>query len=157
MKAFAGFRRHRSWVTQLLDVMNTLTELIDNKNNVDILYLNFSKAFDTVPHNRLLSKLTSYGICGNIFNWIKSFLTNRKQRVKVNGEYSEFSPVTSGIPQGSILGPLLFIIFINDLPEGLSNFCKIFADDTKIFGTTENIQSIQNDLNLLMDWSRSGS
>ena len=148
-----GFRRQRSCVTQLLDVMNTLTNLIDNNYNVDILYLDFSKAFDTVPHKRLLYKLNSYGIEGNLLKWIESFLTNRKQRVKVNGEYSDYAPVTSGIPQGSILGPLLFIIFINDLPEGVSNFCKIFADDTKLFGTTDNHLSIQNDLNLLMKWS----
>ena len=148
-----GFRKHRSCVTQLLEVMNDFTNYIDNKKNIDILYLDFSKAFDTVPHERLLNKLNAYGITNNVHKWIQSFLSDRKQRVRINKSYSDFSPITSGIPQGSILGPVLFIIFINDLPDNVSSNCKIFADDTKIYNTTENSQAIQDDINSLMEWS----
>ena len=148
-----GFRKHRSCVTQLLEVMNDFTNLIDNGHNIDVLYLDFSKAFDTVPHERLLAKLKSYGITNNIHSWIKSFLSDRKQRVRVNNSFSNFSPITSGIPQGSILGPVLFIIFINDLPDCVESGCKIFADDTKIYNSTENSGVIQDDINALLEWS----
>ena len=148
-----GFRKHRSCVTQLLEVLNDLTNFIDNKENVDIIYLDFSKAFDTVPHKRLLNKLQANGIEGNILKWIESFLTDRKQRVKTNSSYSTYSSVKSGIPQGSILGPLLFIIFINDLPECVESLCKIFADDTKIYNTSSKNQILQKDLHALMKWS----
>ena len=148
-----GFRKHRSCVTQLLEVMNDFTNYIDNKKNIDILYLDFSKAFDTVPHERLLNKLKAYGITNNVHKWIQSFLSNRKQRVRINNSYSDFSPITSGIPQGSILGPVLLIFFINDLPDNVNSKCKIFADDTKIYNSADNSQSIQDDINSLMDWS----
>ena len=148
-----GFRKHRSCVTQLIEVMNTFTDLLDNNKDIDVLYLDFSKAFDTVPHKRLIQKLNSYGITGNLSKWIESFLSNRTQRVRVNSTYSNYTKVRSGIPQGSILGPLLFVIFINDLPEGLSSHCKIFADDTKLYGSPEDHDSIQEDLLKLMSWS----
>lgn len=149
-----GFRQHRSCVTQLLEVLNDLTNMIENSTPLDIIYLDFSKAFDTVPHTRLLNKLKAYGIDGKILDWIKNFLTNRQQRVKVNSSYSDYSAVTSGIPQGSILGPLLFIIYINDLPECINSSCKIFADDTKLYNNASNQSIIQNDLLNLLEWSR---
>ena len=93
-----GFRKHRSCVTQLLEVMNSFTQLIEDKNDIDVIYLDFCKAFDKVPHKRLLSKLESYGITGNLLKWIEQFLFNRKQRVRVNNSYSDYSNVTSGIP-----------------------------------------------------------
>ena len=148
-----GFKSHRSCVTQLLDVMNDLTELIENGDSIDVLYLDFRKAFDTVPHQRLSNKLKAYGIDGNLLNWIQSFLSGRKQRVKVNNSDSDYSQVKNGIPQGSILGPVLFIIFINDLPDLTQNICKIFADDTKIYGSDDKFVSIQDDLFKLMQWS----
>ena len=149
-----GFRKHRSCVTQLLEVMNDFTKLLDSGNNIDVLYLDFSKAFDTVPHERLLAKLKSYGISNNVHLWIKSFLSDRKQRVRVNNSYSDFSPITSGIPQGSILGPVLFIIFINDLPDHVKSGCKIFADDTKIYNSTDKSEVIQGDIDALINWSK---
>ena len=148
-----GFRKSRSCITQLLEVMNNLTTLIDNNEAIDIIYLDFRKAFDTVPHARLINKLKAYGIEGSLLQWISSFLSQRKQRVRVNAAHSDFSPVTSGIPQGSILGPLLFIIFINDLPDCVQSICEIFADDTKIFGPSTKHSVLQADLLKLMEWS----
>lgn len=148
-----GFRNNRSCVTQLLEVLNNFSSMIENKDCIDVIYLDFSKAFDTVPHQRLITKLKSYGIDGNILNWIADFLSNRSQRVRVNQSHSDFKPVTSGIPQGSILGPLLFIIFINDLPEGLSSLCEIFADDTKLFNSHKKSKIMQQDLLTLTKWS----
>lgn len=149
-----GFRQHRSCVTQLLEVLNDITNFIENSDNVDIIYMDFSKAFDSVPHQRLLIKLKAYGINDKLLTWISGFLENRCQRVKVNGSYSDYNPVVSGIPQGSILGPLLFIIFINDLPECVNSLCKIFADDTKIYSSSDNQKLLQDDLLALLDWSR---
>lgn len=141
-----GFRNHRSCVTQLLEVLNDLSKMIEDGDCIDIIYLDFSKAFDTVPHQRLLTKLNAYGIDGNLLKWIESFLSERRQRVRVNQSYSNYSPVSSGIPQGSILGPLLFITFINDLPDDITCICKTFADGTKIYNSHKNHILIQNDL-----------
>ena len=149
-----GFRNKRSCSTQLIEVMEEITELLDNGYPVDIIYLDFRKAFDSVPHNRLLMKIKSYGIVGNVYNWVKDFLTNRIQRVRVGDSYSPVADVLSGIPQGSILGPVLFTIFINDLPESILSPCKIFADDTKIYNSTLNSHLLQNDLNELEDWTK---
>ena len=147
-----GFRKRRSCVTQLLEVMEDLTALIDLGKDVDIVYCDFRKAFDSVPHNRLLLKLAAYGIRGNVLKWISSFLFERKQWVKVGSERSKEARVLSGIPQGSILGPILFTIYINDLPELLESTVKIFADDTKIYNITSNSNVIQEDLNKLQEW-----
>ena len=133
--------------------MDDLTQFIENSHNIDVIYLDFRKAFDTVPHQRLLNKLSAYGINGPLLKWISCFLLNRFQKDRVGEEYSKITPVGSGIPQGSVLGPLLFIIFINDLPENLECCCKIFADDTKLYGKTEDHRSLQRDIFKLLDWS----
>ena len=111
------------------------------------------KAFDQVPHRRLLHKLNYLGITGNIHKWISDFLKDRNQRVRVGNFYSEPAQVTSGIPQGSILGPILFTIFINDLPECVSSCCKIFADDTKLYDVASNCTQIKKDIDALQKWS----
>ena len=128
-----GFIKGRSCVTQLLEFLEEITEAVDNGDEVDIIYLDFCKAFDKVPHKRLLKKIEGYGIKGQILKWIEAFLSNRKQRVMINGSFSEWRPVTSGIPQGSVLGPILFIIYINDLLEVIKCFIKLYADDAKVY------------------------
>ena len=129
-----GFRTHRSCTTQLLLVSDIISKRIEEGLDTDIIYLDFQKAFDKVPHKRLLLKLEAAGIRGSIYKFIRDFLSDRSCRFNVNGKLSTKSAVKSGIPQGSILGPFLFIIFINDLPSDIKNHCMMFADDTKIFG-----------------------
>ena len=99
-----------------------------------------------MPHRRLLNKLKSYGITGNVLSWIENFLTNRTQKVRVEEGESNSGPVVCGIPQGSILLPILFTIFINDLPDWVQGLCKIFADDTKLYNKSSNFQQIQHDM-----------
>ena len=129
---------------------------LDNKTQIDAILLDFAKAFDKVPHKRLLSKLTSYGITGNTHNWITSFLSNRKQRVSVNGALSDITDVTSGVPQGSVLGPILFLLYINDINENVQSNIRLFADDSIIYRKiNSNIdhQILQTDLAELEKWS----
>ena len=152
-----GFISGRSTVTQLLRYLDKCVETMVKGGVTDTIYLDFAKAFDTVPHARLIGKLKAYGIDGAILAWIKAFLTGRTQVVKVNGEDSFPAPVISGIPQGSVLGPLLFVIYINDLPETLSSDVFLFADDTKIFREITSIQdstSLQHDIDLLEQWTK---
>ncbi len=100
---------------------------------MDVIYLDFCKAFDKVPHQRLLLKLKSYGITGNLYNWIQDFLIGRTQRVVLNGKMSEWRNVNSGIPQGSVLGPILFLVYINDFPDCTTCLIKLFAADSKLY------------------------
>src|SRR6201995_2585804 len=130
-----GFIKGRSTVLQLLKISDDWTDLLENRWQIDVIYTDLEKAFDKVPHQRLLSKLYSYGINSCLMSWINSFLSSRFQRIKINGCLSESKPVLSGIPQGSFLGPLLFVIFINDLPLECSDMCTsfLFADDAKLY------------------------
>ena len=152
-----GFVPGRSCSTQLLKVIDEWTEALDKGKSLDVIYLDFAKAFDSVPHKRLILKMSAYGVRGKLLNWIENFLTDRWQRVTVMGESSEWSRVSSGVPQGSVLGPLLFLVYINDLPEMVRSSAKVFADDTKLYRTVSagpDAQELQNDLDSLHVWSQ---
>jgi hypothetical protein len=151
-----GFRNKKSCLTNLLEFMEHVSQKLDKGEPVDIIYLDFQKAFDKVPHKRLLAKLKAIGIEGNLLRWIGLWLTGRKQRVVINSVESDWKDVLSGVPQGSILGPLLFIIFINDIDLNIGNKILKFADDTKLFGSAssdDDIESLRYDLNRLFEWS----
>ena len=126
-----GFVKGKSCLSNLLETMDSVMELIEEGVPVDLIFFDFRKAFDRVPHNRLILKLQCLGIDGKVLDIIKDFLMGRTFRVSVQGEFSSFKDILSGIPQGSVLGPLLFILFINDLPDCLNSCVKIFADDLK--------------------------
>ncbi len=151
-----GFIKGRSTTLQLLNVLDDWTLSLENKNITDCLYLDYQKAFDSVPHKRLISKLHSYNIDLNIIGWIENYLRDRSQYVEVNGKASASLPVTSGIPQGSVLGPLLFLIYINDLPEDIDSKIYMYADDTKIYREIKSPldhKILQSDLDKMKLWS----
>ena len=151
-----GFQKKSSCITQLLECLNDWTDSYDKKQSTDVVYLDFSKAFDSVPHKRLIFKLRSIGIRGNVLRWIESFLTNRRQRVILPGGVSSWRPVYSGVPQGSILGPILFLVYVNDIPDQVLSTVKMFADDTKVYreiSSKEDCEILQSDLNALGAWA----
>ena len=155
-----GFTKHKSTVTNLIEALNIWTEALSHNLPVDIVYLDFEKAFDKVPHERLLKQLHRYGIRGNLLTWIRSYLHNRTQQVRVNGQLSATAQVLSGVPQGSALGPALFLIFVADASAIVKNFCSLYADDTKLFTyimeaaalNEHTAISLQLDLNILAVW-----
>ena len=123
----------KSCFTNLLVTFEDWTRTLDQGYGVDVIYLDYSKAFDSVPHQRLLCKLKAYGIRGNLLSWLSNFLLNRLQRVTINGCLSDLTNVQSGVPQGSVLGPLLFILYVNGIPDIVEGGVRMFADDTKIY------------------------
>ena len=151
-----GFRSGRSCETQLITTFHDIASAYNKKGSqIDIAVLDFSKAFDTVPHDGLLSKLKHYGIDDKIWLWISNFLKQRKQRVVVDGIQSDLVTVDSGVPQGTVLGPILFLLHINDLPSVISSKVRLFADDCLVYREIKNRQdqiALQKDLNLLENW-----
>ena len=153
-----GFRAGRSCETQLAVTMHDLHKLADLGTKVDMDILDFSKAFDVVPHTRLLNKLQFYGINDEVCCWIRNFLEGRTQRVMVDGVFLLEENVDSGVPQGTVLGPLLFLLFINDITTNLNTGTRIrlFADDCLIYRAIHSIQDqiiLQQDLGTLQSWS----
>ena len=156
-----GFVPGRSCTLQLLACIEEWSKKLDEGHLVDIIYTDFCKAFDKVSHSKLIDKLEIMGISGQSLNWIKGFLSDRQQKVRVGNSLSYNEPVKSGVPQGSVLGPVLLLAFINDLPDALSpGSCKLFADDTKFFSeilSEEDALSLQDDLNSMTRWSEISS
>ena len=152
-----GFTKGRSCALQLITAFEAWTSAVDDGYPVDITYLDFQKAFDTVPLQRLQMKLWSVGIRGQVHKWLCGFLNNRRQRLLVNGKQSSWQEVVSGVPQGSVLGPVLFLIFINDMPEEVNCLIHLFADDTKlskVIQKSEDFTYMQDDLDALYNWSQ---
>ena len=157
-----GFRKHRSCESQLISLFYDLSKSLDNKRQTDLIFLDFAKAFDKVNHISLLKKLHHYGIRNNIHAFIEDFLSNRKQVVVMDGTASEPAPVLSGVPQGTVLGPLLFLAYINDLPEYVSKgtHVRLFADDSAIYreiNSPLDHEILQNDIKNLEKWEENWS
>ena len=154
-----GFRSGFSTETQLIATTQDLLSSFDEGHQIDMAILDFSKAFDTVPHDRLLHKLLHYGIDGPLLNWLRCFLTKRHMQVAIEGTASEPATVESGVPQGTVLGPLLFLCHINDLPESVKSQVRLFADDCLIYRKIKTFRdhyTLQADLKSLEEWAENG-
>ena len=151
-----GFRAKRSCETQLVQTIEDLSKSINDKQQIDMAILDFSKAFDTVSHSKLLYKLNHYGIRNNTLNWIESWITNRTQQVVLNGATSNQVQVKSGVPQGTVMGSLMFLLFINDIAERTQSQVRLFADDCLVYrniNTNSDSLVFQRDLDLLCEWA----
>ena len=155
-----GFRSQRSCETQLVQFFHDLVSNLDralnrNHRQTDVIIMDFAKAFDKVPHRRLLYELEYYGIRRSTHKWITSWLSERSQKEVLDGQASDLVPVLSGVPQGSVLGPVLFLIFINEIPENIRSSVRLFADDCVLYRNIESpmdCQILQDDLNSLAQW-----
>ena len=151
-----GFTARRSCQSNLLEALEQWTAILDEGHGLDIVFLDYQKAFDSVPHRRLLKKLNNYGIKGKLLMWLKDFLSDRMQQVTVGNSCSEWGRVTSGVPQGSVLGPVLFLLYVNELPTLVRSHIKLFADDAKIYRaltSPQDAEILQADINALEKWS----
>ena len=154
----SGFRPGDSTTNQLIDIYNTFCKAIDEGKEIRSVFCDISKAFDRVWHKGLLFKLKSYGISGNLLDWFTNYLDNRQQRVLVDGKTSKWVKINAGVPQGSILGPLLFLIYINDITTNIRSNIKLFADDTSLSIIVDNpalaAQTLNIDLNKINEWAK---
>ena len=155
----SGFRPSDSCINQLVAITHEIFEAFDCNPSLEVrsVFLDISKAFDKVWHDGLLYKLKSMGFSGELYKLLENYLSNRFQRVLLNGQTSSWKPVLAGVPQGSILGPLLFLVYINDLPDGLKSNAKLFADDTSLFtivkDKNESANILNNDLQSISTWA----
>ena len=154
-----GFRQRRSCESQLITTVNDFCQTLNKKGQTDAILLDFSKAFDKVDHHGLILKLNNYGIRDQILDWTRSFLMGRIQKVIVDGKESEPKPVESGVPQGTVLGPLFFLMYINDINQNLSKGTKmrLFADDSLVYREIKSINDcieLQKDLDELQIWEK---
>ena len=147
-----GFVERKSCLSNLLETVDTVLGILEEGGPVDVFYFDFCKAFDSVPHYRLLTKMQSMGIAGKTLDIVADFLSGRKLQTSVGGSISAPRDVLSGVPQGSVLGPLLFVIFINDLPDYISSFAKLFADDLKVIVNPDNIEEVCKMIKRLEEW-----
>ena len=152
-----GSLKNKSTTLAIIDICNKLVESIENKHFSCCIFLDFAKAFDTVDHEILISKLEYYGIRGIALDWFRSHLKDRTQRVYVGGQFSDSLSVTYGVPQGSVLGPLLFLLYINDIPQASKVLgFHLFADDTSLFFSHPNLNVIEDTVNAelgkISDW-----
>ena len=147
----------RSLFPFIIRILGTFILCLKPQTQVDVIYLDFKKAFDSVSHSKLLEKLWVFGITGGVWRWIRAYLMGRVQFVSINGATSDILPVSSGVPQGSILGPLLFLIFVNDLPDNIMlSKVLMFADDVKCVLPVSGLDDclkLQSDICKLMEWS----
>lgn len=153
----SGFKKGDSTINQLVHIVHNIYKGLDNRNDVCMVFLDISKAFDKVFHEGLLFKLRQLGIEGNLFNWIESYLLNRQQRVIINGQSSDIKTINAGVPQGSILGPLLFLVFINDITRNIHSKIYLYADDTSLFReitSQADLGILNSDLSKLWSWSK---
>ncbi len=154
----SGFLTGHSTVLQQIEIYHNICQNLDNKMSNVLIFCDISKAFDRVWHRGLISKLRSYGINGNMLKWFKDYISNRTQSVFVNSETSDIGHLSAGVPQGSVLGPLLFLLFINDITDSLGNLARLFADDTSLAYCSNNISTLEtrinNDLQIINVWSK---
>ena len=153
----SGFKPGDSCINQLLSITHEIYQSFDDNLEVRAVFLDISKALDKIWHKGLIYKIKQNGISGNILNIIIDFLSFRKQRVVLNGQVSHWTSTEAGVPQGSILGPLLFLIYINDLSDDLSRNAKLFADDTSLYSVVRDIKTsathLNNDLRNISNWA----
>jgi len=153
----SGFRSKDSTINQLLIIYDEIVKKLDKGKDVRFIFCDVSKAFDRVWHKGLLYKLRKYGVKGNLLNWFGSYLTDRKQRVGINGYFSNWNTVRAGVPQGSILDPFLFLLFVNDIVNVVTNNIKLFADDTCLYCVVDDKESaadsLNDDLESLHQWA----
>jgi retron-type reverse transcriptase len=147
-----GFRPGYSCESQVITVYQNIADSLDNGGRIDNIIIDFSKAFDLIPHDRLLTKIAASGVDSRMVIWINKFLLGRTQKVRLRGHLSEEVRVTSDVPQGSVLGPLLFLTYVNDIGRNIESTIRLFADDCIIYREVKNnnvMENLQTDLNKL--------
>ena len=154
-----GFRPAHSCEAQLITLIEEIHHALNCRHQVDLIMLDFSEAFNTVPHSRLLHKLNYYGINGKLHNWLTTWLTKRTQQVVIDGKTSTHRKVKSGVPQGTVLGPVMFLLYINYIGQNITSNIQQFADDCvlyRIIKSPQDKQALQDDLNKMSKWQTLG-